>query len=200
MNVFQYGDGTTQSTTSTPVSSTPPPTPTTTGLPTGWSYQGCYEDGKNGRVMANQRPDSNTNTVETCVNTCLSQGYSVAGMEYGVQCFCDNFIRNNGSKVPETDCNMNCPGNTAEKCGAGNRLSVYANHTVQVLPVPAVQKTGLPENWEYFGCIDDPTPEHAIPYQTILSTNNTAGNCISRCSEFGYSAGGTEYGEECCKS
>lgn len=151
--------------------------------------------------MAHQQADNAQMTVESCVAACASQGYGVAGMEYGVQCFCDDFLRNAATTAPESDCGMNCGGNANEKCGAGNRLSVYSNSTspVTVYPVPSVQKTGLSGSWNYSGCIHDDAPGgvRALPYQMILKTNNTANNCITQCSNFGFNAGGMEYGEEC---
>jgi hypothetical protein len=56
-----------------------------TGLPSGWKYDGCYIDNANGRIMLNQQNDNQQLTVESCVQTCISLGYSVAGMEYSVQ-------------------------------------------------------------------------------------------------------------------
>lgn len=39
---------------------------------------------------------------------------------------CDSAIRNNAALEPDTDCNMNCAGNAAQKCGGPNRITVYA--------------------------------------------------------------------------
>jgi hypothetical protein len=60
-------------------------TSATPGLPGNFSYYGCWIDGANGRILANQQPDNSTLTVESCISTCVSLGYSIAGMEYGVQ-------------------------------------------------------------------------------------------------------------------
>lgn len=201
LNVFQYGGG--SSTTTTPASSTTAPTSTSagtgsaTGLPGGWAYRGCYIDGANGRIMNTQEPDSNLNTIEVCVNTCVGLGYSVAGMEYGVQCFCDNFVRNGASLTADTDCNMACAGNSAEKCGAGDRMSIYSNATLQVYQPPAPQKTGLNGSWVYQGCLLDNAEQRTFPYQLIFPNNNTANNCLQSCQAFGYGAGGMEYANEC---
>ncbi|KAF2205966.1 copper radical oxidase [Delitschia confertaspora ATCC 74209] len=195
LNLYRFGNGST--TTPTPVQSTPTPTPLNASIPTGWSYKGCWIDGAFGRAMGNQQPDSQTNTVESCINNCLNLGYPVAGMEYGTQCFCDASLHNAAALAPESDCFMHCAGNFAEKCGAGNRLSVYSNDTLQILPVPSIQKTNLPADWKYSGCLNDDFPDHVLFYQSILKHNNTANNCISQCSKFGYNAGGLEYGEEC---
>ena len=150
---------TTSATTTPPASSTASSTVSTgtgsaTGLPSGWSYQGCYVDGTNGRILANQEPDSQTNTIEACTSTCAGLGYSVSGVEYGVQCFCGNDITNGGVLAPEdTDCNDACAGNSKEICGGGNRISIYSDGPVQVLQPPAPQTTGLPGSWTYSGCI-----------------------------------------------
>lgn len=38
-----------------------------------------------------------------------------------------------------------------------------------------------------------------FPYQ-IITSNNTATNCLLQCQAFGYNAAGLEYGSQCCKS
>jgi hypothetical protein len=41
----------------------------------------------------------------------------------------------------------------SEACGGPNRLSVYTSTgSVTALPVPTVQTTGLPGNWQYSKC------------------------------------------------
>ena len=80
--------------------------PVDSGLPTTWEYSGCYvyvaftdistgtllinffwcSDNMNGRVLATEKPDDDTLTVETCVNFCNDQNFTLAGMEFGVQC------------------------------------------------------------------------------------------------------------------
>ncbi|KAF2691893.1 copper radical oxidase [Lentithecium fluviatile CBS 122367] len=200
MNMYQFGDGTTPSPTP---SSSPSPTPSTspvsTNIPDGWNYKGCWIDNANGRAMIDQRPDNSQMTVASCISACAGRGYGAAGMEYGVQCFCDDFLRNGAKNTSESDCNMGCGGDSSQKCGAGNRLSVYSNSTDPIVsnPVPATQTGNLTGSWEYTGCYKDANLNRALPYQIILNNNNTANNCIKQCSDFGYAAGGMEYGNEC---
>ena len=144
---------TSSSSTSTSSSTTSSASSAATGLPSGWTYRGCYVDNKNGRILINAQPASNTMTNEKCVAACQTAGYSVAGMEYGQECYCGNAIINGGNTTAESDCNMACAGNSAEKCGAGNRMSIYANGTLTTFDVSANQKTGLPGKWQYAGCI-----------------------------------------------
>jgi hypothetical protein len=104
---------------------TPTQTSAAIGIPVGWNYDGCYSEGINGRALNHQQPDSQTNSVENCINTCVGLGYSVAGLEFGAQCFCDNNLYNGAAPTAGTNCNMACSGNANELCGAGNYLSVY---------------------------------------------------------------------------
>jgi hypothetical protein len=137
--------------TSTPVSVTPP---AQTGFPTGWTYQGCWVDGLNGRILNHQQPDSQALTQQSCVAACAAAGYTIAGMEWSVQCFCDTKIYNGGALAAnQGDCNMPCSGNAAETCGAGSRMTLYSIGTPQVFHPPSVQTTGLPANWVYKGCL-----------------------------------------------
>jgi hypothetical protein len=94
---------------------------------------------------------------------------------------------------------MSCGGDATLDCGAGNRLSVYSNVTGPIVsnPVPSTQTTNLTGSWQYAGCYSDAQGERALPYQIILTNNNTANNCITQCSNFGYETGGMEYGNEC---
>ena len=103
--------------------------------------------------MTDQEPGNNALTIESCIQTCIGKGYSAAGAEYSTQCSCGNAIIQGGKLASaDTDCNMACGGNSAEKCGAGNRMSVYATGTLQMIPVAAPQTTALPGSWTYQGC------------------------------------------------
>lgn len=143
-----------------PVTVNPPASTTSSAVPlptvSGWSYGGCYVDMAYGRTLRFQQPDSQTLTPESCIATCSGLGYTVAALQYSAQCFCDNYLVFGATAAPEADCNMPCSGDATKKCGAGNRNSVYYIGTLQILPVPAAQETGLPGSWEYQGCITDP--------------------------------------------
>ncbi|KAI9438941.1 copper radical oxidase [Lactarius indigo] len=141
--------------------------PKLSGLPTGWTYNACWD-------------------------------FTLAGMEFSTQCFCGNNLVQGAVTSPDADCNMGCGGNTTEACGGPNRLSVYTSTgTVTAFPVPVPQTTGLPGNWKYSRCLAEPGAARVFPYQIILTTNNTAENCLTQCSTFGYSAAGMEYADEC---
>ncbi|KAK1853428.1 copper radical oxidase [Colletotrichum chrysophilum] len=95
-------------------------------LPTGWKSQGCLKDNIGGRSLGVYVGVEGGNTnVANCIAACAAAGYTLAGVEYAQECWCDNSIRFGG--VPTTDgCNMPCKGNTAEMCGGPDRLNLYS--------------------------------------------------------------------------
>jgi hypothetical protein len=109
---------------------------------------------------------------------------------------------------------------TSEACGGRDRLSVYTSTgSVTVYPIPTVLTTDLPGNWKYSRCLAyvyfaflnlcnprvgcslrfrEPGAVRVFPYQVIFPHNNSARNCLTQCSTFGYPAAGMEVGDECC--
>ena len=49
-----------------------------------------------------------------------------------------------------------------------------------------------------YSIISEPKTNHVFSYRLVLENNNSAQNCLSQCSAFGYPAAGMEYGNECC--
>ncbi len=90
-----------------------------------WEYQGCYTD---------LIPDPNTrslshwgsgNSSTSCANDCFAAGYSIAGTEYGSQCFCGNSMTSTTKKA-DSDCDTACTGASSETCGGSSTMNVYA--------------------------------------------------------------------------
>ncbi|RDL36505.1 Uncharacterized protein BP5553_05857 [Venustampulla echinocandica] len=184
--------------TTTGSSSTVSQTSTATGLPAGWKYDGCYSEGKNGRALTFQQPGGAGNTIESCIQTCIGLGYTVAGVEYSTQCFCDKFLYNGAAPTDESKCAMPCAGNDKEICGGPDLLNLYHTGNLTAYKAPGPQTTGLPGSWEYQGCYsDNVNDKRALFWQSILTTNNTATSCLDLCAEYGFMAGGMEYGDEC---
>jgi hypothetical protein len=93
----------------------------------GFSYKGCFADERFDRVLsgikfANVGQHQVTSTK--CVEYCSARGFSIAGTEYGGQCFCGNELARS-KQVEESSCNMPCEGDNGELCGGGLALSVY---------------------------------------------------------------------------
>ncbi|PIL32445.1 hypothetical protein GSI_05147 [Ganoderma sinense ZZ0214-1] len=173
--------------------------PVTSGLPNNFTYAACYVDNANGRIMGTQNPDDQGLTVESCVTSCHSQNFTLAGMEFGVQCFCGNTLIDGATVGDESTCNMACGGNSQEACGGPNRLSVYTSSgSVVALPVPTPKNSSLPGQWEYQGCLQEgPNGARLFPNEIVQQTNNTVEFCLNQCAAFGYPAAGLEFGQEC---
>ena len=106
---------------------------------------------------------------------------------------------------------------SSEACGGPSRLSVYTSTgSVTAYPIPTVQTIDLPGNWQYSRCLacvyclpvttqrlltlirSEPGAIRVFPYQVLFPYNNSAQNCLTQCSTFGYPAAGMENGDECC--
>lgn len=172
--------------------------PTETGFPTGWTYQGCWIDGANGRILSYQAPDSQTLTQQSCAATCLGMNYTISGTEYASQCFCGDTIVNGGSQTVESACNTACTGDSSEMCGGGDRLTIYSDGTPTVDLLPAPQTGGLNGSWTYEGCYEDNVNQaRTFFWQIFYDGIMTPNMCLSQCAAFGYMAAGLEYGQEC---
>ncbi|KZW03188.1 copper radical oxidase [Exidia glandulosa HHB12029] len=178
----------------------PPAVPQTTDLVDGWQFIGCYSEGVGARAMSVQRDDNSSLVPNDCLQFCADGDFTIAGMEFGVQCFCDTILREAAAPVPETDCSMGCGGNSTIACGAGNRLSIYATTpTVDVLPIPTPKTTGLVTDWEFQGCFKEPDfpAPRVFPYKTVNETGQDVNTCLALCEKFGFPAAGIEFGNEC---
>lgn len=95
-------------------------------LPTGWTYNSCRVEGRNGRALTGHTFTSNQMTRDLCINACASKGFTLAGVEYGEECYCGNEFANGGGAVaPEAECAKRCPGADSTYCGDGDRLSTF---------------------------------------------------------------------------
>ncbi|KAI4721898.1 hypothetical protein E4T48_01915 [Aureobasidium sp. EXF-10727] len=157
------------------------------------TYAGCYTD-SGSRTLANLNYDSPSNTIEKCTAACASAGYSIAGMEYGSQCWCDNTLGPYTQKALDIGCSQACPGNTTETCGNSGRLSVYSNGS----PVQAAAPSN-PEvvgNYYYAGCHNESSTGRALSATSYSDGKNmTLENCAAFCN--GYKYFGIEYASEC---
>ncbi|KAF2652087.1 WSC-domain-containing protein [Lophiostoma macrostomum CBS 122681] len=87
-----------------------------------WEYLGCYADTKE-RLLLHQEIMGNT-TVSSCVGACAHRGFSLAGVEYGNECWCDNGSPD-ASLPTVSGCETTCNGNRSELCGGTDRLNIY---------------------------------------------------------------------------
>jgi glucan 1,3-beta-glucosidase len=180
-------------TLSTVTTSSPPPTQT------GWNFLGCYADNVQGRTLANQvqvAGGASAMSIEACEAACKSAGYTIAGVEYSGECWCDNKFGNGGGPAPDgnAQCTMTCSGAPQETCGGPNRLDVYSLATTTgSSPPPAA--TG----WNFRGCYTDSVNARALIAESVSGgpTSMTVEACQTACKSLGYILAGLEYADEC---
>ncbi|KAF9456639.1 glycosyl hydrolase family 71-domain-containing protein [Collybia nuda] len=186
------------STTPSPTSpSSTAPTPTLVPAPAGsaYSYYGCVAEGTFGsrRALTGPSFSQNNMTPQTCQSLCT--GYQFAGVEYGLQCFCGNSLRNNGATgavIDSDSCGVPCAGDPSKKCGGSWTLSVYSKgSTGNTLPPPPP-----PSGWTSAGCFID-TSDRILRASMTTEPGMTTERCVAICSSQGHSIAATEHGSEC---
>jgi Domain of unknown function (DUF1996)/WSC domain len=92
-----------------------------------WSYTGCGTDSIYSRKFTGASTSGDTMTVEKCVDFCSGKGFSVAGTEYGRECYCANSIPKEAAPIPGYmgNCMMKCAGDAGEYCGGAGTISLY---------------------------------------------------------------------------
>ncbi|KAL0937800.1 WSC domain-containing protein [Colletotrichum truncatum] len=159
----------------------------------GYTYQGCYSEPSNGRALEAVTGDD-AMTLEMCANICSASSKAYFGVEYGRECWCGSKLAD--SAVPaadESECSFACPGNSAENCGAGNRLNLYKNDDITIPQGPSAKAQA--GNYISLGCYSD-----LVQGQRALSTVRaddamTPDMCATFCAGSAYM--GIEYGKEC---
>jgi hypothetical protein len=63
-------------------------------------------------------------TNEKCISYCRGAGFTLAGSEYGFQCFCGNLLYDS-VLLDNSNCNMTCSGSNGV-CGGAWALSVFS--------------------------------------------------------------------------
>ncbi|KAI7324666.1 WSC-domain-containing protein [Hortaea werneckii] len=156
------------------------------------TYYGCWSD-QSPRTIDYMAYQSDSNTIEKCTQTCADKGYSIAGIEFGSQCFCGNALGYAATQVIDSSCQTPCPGNSSEICGGGNRLSLFSNGQPVVNGQP-----GTPETigaFTYLNCYTEGSSGRALGAKGSSGSFVDLDYCASYCS--GYKYFGTEYGSEC---
>ncbi|KAI9449277.1 WSC domain-containing protein [Lactarius psammicola] len=172
-----------------------------------WMSQGCYSDSPSSRAL-HARVDAGDTTVESCIAACQAQEFTLAGVEFGQECWCgseiehgqtfvgnDNGIRR-GIFRPFPDnpyCNMPCQGNPTELCGGAGRINVY-NFT-GTYPIGA-SVVGAAGGWTSRGCYSDSTSSRTLE-RRVDPGNVTVESCVSTCQSQSFTIAGLEFGQEC---
>lgn len=98
----------------------------TNPTPAGWTQTGCYTEATNGRALTGYSFSANNMTWQSCLDTCQSKGFKLAGVEWSRECYCGNSYSAGAVPAPATDCNMPCSGDNLHTCGGSRRLTTWS--------------------------------------------------------------------------
>ena len=89
-------------------------------------YLGCYSDSFQARLLQGEMVKLKTeNSPARCVSLCTRAGFTLAGLQYGVECFCGNKLPGDQHLLPEERCDTQCPGQEDANCGGYLTMNLY---------------------------------------------------------------------------
>ncbi|WVQ64088.1 uncharacterized protein L199_002247 [Kwoniella botswanensis] len=104
-------------------------TTSTIPVPAGWTKLGCLAEPKGSRALTGASMTDQTMTPTKCMNFCSSKGFSLAGVEWSVECYCGNTTTKTTLSAINNNlaCNMPCNGldYSAGYCGGSSLLTIY---------------------------------------------------------------------------
>ncbi|TFL02773.1 WSC domain-containing protein [Pterulicium gracile] len=160
-----------------------------------WTSLGCYKDESTARKLDLARQSSTRMTVKRCQAFCSAQHYTLAGVEYGGECWCDHKLRSPDDKVPRSTCNQPCSGNKKEKCGGANLIEVFYT-PAHVADGPFVRPGA--NGYVVVECRSDAVANRTLPVlATDLAKPVEMSSCTKACKAGGYTFAGVEFGAEC---
>lgn len=89
------------------------------------TYSGCWSDDESA-TLEHQAFSDDTVSVDGCTETCAGDGWAIAGVKEGNQCWCGNSLQGFASRVVDMSCYYLCAGNQGQTCGGPNRMSIYS--------------------------------------------------------------------------
>ncbi|WVQ77852.1 hypothetical protein IAR50_007549 [Cryptococcus sp. DSM 104548] len=160
-------------------------------LPSGWEAASttCIAEGTSGRALAHESYAADDMTLNMCLTYCENLGWQYAGIEYGRECYCGDYLANGASLDLTATCNVPCGGDSTEICGGGNALSLFVN------PSLALDLTTV-LGYNLQGCVQEVTGR-LLSNSSYASDDMTVDTCISFCADQGLVLAGLEYGREC---
>ncbi|WVQ94260.1 hypothetical protein IAU59_001339 [Kwoniella sp. CBS 9459] len=92
----------------------------------GFSQGNCIQEVA-GRALTGASITGSDMTVDKCTSYCSAQGFTIAGLEYGGECYCGNSLVNGASTtLLSGQCNMACTGGSGI-CGGPNAINLYTS-------------------------------------------------------------------------
>lgn len=98
-------------------------------------HLGCFVDEKKQRLLSGYYGIyPNTNSPNMCLDICIQAGFPFAGVQYGTECFCGEDVPQATSEVPNSSCDMMCPGDTSKNCGGYFTMNVFETGLAKFIP------------------------------------------------------------------
>ncbi|KIO17666.1 hypothetical protein M407DRAFT_84757, partial [Tulasnella calospora MUT 4182] len=149
--------------------------------PTAWSNLGCYVD-QSARTLNGASKTDNSMTPTMCQTFCGGSGFTYAGVENKVECYCGNTLTVN-TPATSTDCQAACGGDPTSICGGTNwRMTLY-KYTSST-PLPAYTSVGC--------FVDSATRVLATAAPTGTAITYTAATCGLYCASLALPYAGVE--------
>lgn len=169
-----------------------------------WTYLGCAADKGNPHPLNGASKQGQTGlTIESCQSWCKDQGFSLAGLEYGRECYCSNAMLSSLSS--NATCNaaggVMCTGNSLETCGGGDIMHIwnntaYSGPAIKAAPTAGVTTLSVSGGVaQYQGCyLENSVSSRALSGAVYMnSTGMSLETCAAYCQTKGFSMFGTEY-------
>ncbi|KAF8258450.1 WSC domain-containing protein [Lactarius quietus] len=172
-----------------------------------WNGLGCYNDSVSARALQ-VTVDAGNTTVESCVAACQAQEFTLAGVEYGRECWCGSELENgsqfygndNGIELGKfrpdpfvQNCDMACEGDPTELCGGSALLDLYNFTGTYPIGASVVPSSG---EWNSLGCYSDSVSSRTLE-RSVDAGSTTVESCVSACQSQMFTVAGLEYAQEC---
>ncbi|GHJ85743.1 hypothetical protein NliqN6_2145 [Naganishia liquefaciens] len=168
--------------------------------PPGWESLGCIAEGTQGRALVSAELQSDSMTIDMCLNFCSSRGFGMAGLEYGRECYCAKDSLSNGASLAVTSNQwyesvyMPCAGSILTPCGGSYALDLWLNKNVATAVNEVASAVG---KWKDTGLCLQEVEGRALRGAAVSTPGMTVEYCLNYCGGLGFLMAGVEYGSEC---
>ncbi|KAG8830432.1 hypothetical protein FRC17_004883 [Serendipita sp. 399] len=178
-------------------STNPSPTPSGSWAP----IEGeCWRDNTlHQRALEHPRGGFDDLTPEKCQSLCENAGFSLAGVEFGRECFCGNTIMGDNRRSYGGNCLIPCTGDSSKKCGGRDAINIFVKDNFEYTAGPANVLDSY-NGWSKTQCWQDHASNRILkqgPAMPIPEDLMTVQKCIDGCAAAGFSSAGVEFGREC---
>ncbi|KAJ6597228.1 glycoside hydrolase superfamily [Mycena vulgaris] len=180
----------------------------------GWTQtKACVVD-TSARILQGSHVSSSSNTPASCQVTCAGQGFGIAGVQNGNECWCGSAIIGGiPSDAATSDCNVACAGDSLSKCGGSWRMQIYtapasgtttttssttsSTTTTTTTTTTTSAATATSTSWALSSaCVVD-TSARILQGSHVSSSSNTPTSCQFTCAGQGFLFAGVQNGNEC---